>query len=75
MIADESDRIVTDGVSVVEGLGLIAGVIFGSDIGIASAEGGRIIETTCSRDSAVKAVKAPLRASARVTQRLLMDPR
>ena len=60
VIADKSDRIVIDGVSVVEGFGLIAGIIFGSDVGIASAEGGGIIETACSCYGAVKAVKAPL---------------
>ena len=60
VIADESDRIVIDCISVVEGFGLIAGVIFGSNVGIATAKGGGIIETTCSRNGAVKAVEATL---------------
>ena len=60
VIGDEGDRIVVDGVGVVEGFRLILRVILGSDVGVTAAEGGGVVEAACSCDGPVKAVEAAL---------------
>ena len=60
VIGDEGDRIVVDGVGVVEGFRLIIRVILGSDVGVTAAESGGVVEAARSCDGPVKAVEAAL---------------